>query len=311
MWLFVTEHFGTFQRNITLRPEEHDDALGKVERIGRCLHSAYYQDEFDVRNLLITGSYAKETAIRPTSDVDLMYFLPVDIFGRYSAYQTGGQSAFLQDVRAILLQTFPNTRIKADGPAIIVDYQSRTFEVVPAFILEGKIYIADTSNGGRWKQTNPIEEAQNLNQADIATHGHIKHLIKYAKVWKRIQDVPLRSIILEYAAYYFVQKWHCLESSLSSPTYWHDWLVKDFFEFLLRHDRLILSANEVILFGDGWQRKTQNALKEAQQACYYEHQDQSLMAEIYWKNIFGSQFPSLQQSPLQQVISRGLLAGTQ
>ena len=309
MWLYVTSHFGAFQRNIVLRSVEHDDALGKAERIGRCLHSAYYQGEFNVRNLLITGSYAKQTAIRPTSDVDLMYFLPVDMFGRFSAYQTGGQSAFLQDIRATLLQTFPNTRIKADGPAIIVDYQSRTFEVVPAFVLAGQIYIADTSNGGRWRLTNPIEEAQNLNQADVATNGHIKHLIKYAKVWKRMQDVPLRSIILEYAAYYFVQQWYCLEKSLAFPTYWHDWLVRDFFEFLLRHDRLTLSADEVIPFGDGWQRKAQSALKEAQQACYYEHQDQCLMAEIHWKNIFGSQFPSLPQPSSQSFVSKGLLTG--
>tara|TARA_R110001592_G_scaffold27763_8_gene102667 strand:- start:4934 stop:5866 length:933 start_codon:yes stop_codon:yes gene_type:complete len=309
MWNYVTAHFGAFQRNIVLRSEEHDDALGKAERVGRCLHSVYYGGEFDLRNILITGSYAKKTSIRPTSDIDLMYFLPVDLFERYSIYQAGGQSALLQDVRTTLLQTFPNTIIKADGPAIIVDYQSRTFEVVPAFVLGGQIYIADTSSGGRWKPTNPVEEAMNLQQADTATNGHIKHLIKYAKVWKRMQDVPLPSIILEYAAYYFVQQWHCLEESLNSPTYWHDWLVRDFFEFLLRYNQLTLTHGEVISFGDGWQRKAQAAYNEAVQACIYEHADQPLMAEIHWKNIFGSQFPSLQQSPLGQQASRGLLAG--
>ena len=70
-----------------------------------------------------------------------------------------------------------------------------------------------------------------------------------------------------------------------------------------------MKYNEVILLGDGWQRKAENAYKEAVKACEYERADQPLMAEIHWKNIFGSQFPSLQQSPLQQLASRGLLSG--
>ncbi len=309
MWLYVTAHFDAFQRNIALRPDEHADALGKAERVARSLHAGYYQGEFNLRNLLITGSYAKQTAIRPTSDVDLMYFLPVDMLIRYNSYESGGQSALLQDVRATLLQTFPTTEIKADGQAIVVNYQSRRFEVVPAFIWDGKIYIADTSDGGRWKPTYPVQEAQTLYQSDVASQGHIKNLIKYAKVWKRMHEVPLKSIILEYAALHFVQQWFCLDSSLNAPTYWHDWLVRDFFEFLLRHDHLRMPDGEVILFGDGWRRKTESALDEAIKACDYERADQALMAEIHWKNIFGSQFPSLQQSPLQQLASRSLLTG--
>ena len=313
MWSYVAAHFGNFQRNIAVRPEEHDDALGKAERVARCLHTAYYNEEFTLDYLLITGSYAKGTAVRPAFDIDLMYFLPLWVFQKYNAYEAGGQSALLQNVRENLLQTFPTTTIKGDGPAVVVDYQSRRFEVVPAFILQGQIYIADTSNGGSWKPTNPYGEAQKLQQVDMATAGHVKHLIKYAKVWKRMQDVPLRSVILEYVALHFVQQWPFLQSSIDVPHYgpafYHDWLVRDFFEFLLKFDRLTMEHNEVILFGDGWQRKAQNAHKEAVQACVYEQADQPIMAEIHWKNIFGLQFPSLQQPPLQQAISRGLLSG--
>ena len=63
MWAYVTSHFESFRCNIELRPEDHDDALGKAERVARCLHAAYYQGEFDLRNVMICGSYAKATAI--------------------------------------------------------------------------------------------------------------------------------------------------------------------------------------------------------------------------------------------------------
>ncbi|MDD3019646.1 MAG: hypothetical protein PHX61_01535 [Alphaproteobacteria bacterium] len=309
MWSYVTAHFGNFQRNIALRSEEHDDALAKAERVARCLHNVYYNEEFTLDKLLVIGSYVKETAIRPSFDVDLMYFLPEWVFRKYESYESGGQSALLQNVRENLLQTFPTTTIKADGQAVIVDYQSRRFEVVPAFIFQGQIYIADTSNGGRWKPTNPIKEARLLHQADVDSNGHARHLIKYLKVWKRAQDVPFKSIILEHAAINFVRQWYCLESSLSVPVYWHDWIVRDFFGFLLQYDHLTLPHNEVIYFGDGWKRKAEAAYKGAVQACIYEQSDLPLMAEKHWKNIFGSQFLSLQPPPSQQIVSRGLLTG--
>lgn len=309
MWLYVTQHFQGFQSNISLRPEEHEDALGKAHRVARCLHTYYQEeDEFNLDNFLLIGSYAKGTAIRPTSDVDLMYFLPHEVFKQYSQYQNNPQSALLQEVRTVLRQTFSTTEIKADGQAVIVDYQSRRFEVIPAFIFNGQIYIADTSNGGSWKPTSPIQEAERLNRADISAEGQIRNLIQYAKVWKRIHDVPLKAIILEYVALNFVNQWSYLEHLIqnNNPSFWHDWLVRDFFAFLLQYDCLNLDHDEVIPFGDGWQRKAQYALSEAKLACAYETQDQCFMAEIHWRNIFGSQFPTTQRSSFEKLLSLGL-----
>ena len=112
----------------------------------------------------------------------------------------------------------------------------------------------------------------------------------------------------------FVSRWRFLQDSLSysvgGPAWWHDWLVRDFFEFLLRYDHLNLSYGEVIHFGEGWRQKTINALNEADRACYYEKNDQWLMAESHWRNIFGGQFPTQGLPRLGQLSNRqSLLAG--
>lgn len=307
MWLHVREHFLGFQRNISLNTADHADALGKVTRIGRCLHAAYYPGEFVSGNLLLVGSYGKNTGIRPTSDVDLMYILPASEYFRYSAYATNGQSALLADLRMILKETFWSTDIRADGQVVVVDYESLKFEVVPAFNINGQIYIPDTNEGGRWKPADPIGEMVVLHQSDMQTQGHVRALVKYIKVWKRQHGILLKSIVLEEAARLFVHQWpalgHSFETPIYGPVWWHDWLVRDFFAFLLKYDRLTWKYGEIIPFGNGWRQKAEIAYREACLACYYEEHDQPLMAESHWQNIFGSQFPrttAITSSPVRR-----------
>lgn len=303
MWDFVSAHFKNFRLNIALRPDEHSDARGKAERVAQCLYTAYYQGQFNPAKFFVHGSYGKNTAIRPTSDVDVLFFLPISMLEQYSSHETNGQSNLLQDIRGTLLETFPRTSIKADGQAVVVDYETRTFEVTPAFIVNDGIYIADSTDGGRWKKTYAVDEVQRIIYADRNLQNHVSDLIKYAKVWKRSKQVALKSIVLERIAFNFILQWPHLQASLEShfiPHFYHDWLVRDFFEFLLRHNSVTLQHGEVIQLGDEWKTAAREALYEATKACEYERDNQAIMAEIHWKNIFGSQFPSLPLFPASQ-----------
>lgn len=312
MWSYTNAHFQNFKAAIALQPNHHEDAQGKAERIGRCLHRAYYPGEYDPYNLLLAGSYGKGTAIRPTSDVDLMYFLPYDEYVRFSAYQGNGQSALLAEVRMKLLETFRTTDIRADGQVVVVDYESYKFEVVPAFLIGNQTYIADTNDGGRWKAVYPFQEISNLDGLDRQTIGYVRSLVQYMKVWKRVQDVPLKSIILENAAMILLRDWYFLDGSINAASpmgnaFYHDFLVRDFFGLLLRNDRLMLPDGEVILFGDGWRRKTEYAFEQATIATEYEKQDQRFMAVSHWQNIFGAQFTGLPQVSRPVTASAGLM----
>lgn len=313
MWSYVTPHFRNFLNTMTIPEAVVADAYTKAQRIEARLNKVYYPEVADPQAMVLVGSHGKGTGIHPTSDVDVMYVLPGAMYQRFSDYQGNGQSALLQEFRVSLLETFPRTTIKADGQVVIVDFESLKFEIVPAFLAGNNFVIPDTNDGGRWKPVNTFAEMERLNNIDARTQGHVRALIKYAKVWKRAKGVPLKSIILENAAMQFVAQWQHLSDSLSysadgGAVWWHDWLVRDFFEFLLRYDRLTLAFGEVIPFGDGWKQKTTDAFEEAQKACYYEHNDQPFMAETHWKNIFGYQFPTL-RNPTGQVTRQTLLGG--
>lgn len=313
MWSYTNAHFQNFKAAIALQSSHHEDAQGKAERIGRCLHRAYYSGEYNPYNLLLAGSYGKGTAIRPTSDVDLMYFLPYDEYVRFSAYQGNGQSALLAEVRMKLRETFPTTDIRADGQVVVVDYESYKFEVVPAFLIGNQTYIADTNDGGRWKAAYPFQEISTLDELDRQTIGHVRSLVQYMKVWKRVKDVPLKSVILENAAIAMLRNWYFLNGSIETAArrgtaWYHDFLVRDFFWFLLQYNHLTMQDGEVILFGDGWRRKAEYAYEQAALAVEYEKQDQRLMAVSHWQNIFGAQFTGLPQTP-EPVTRQTILAG--
>ena len=62
---------------LELSPDDRLDAIGKANRVARKLFAAYYPDaDFDPRCYSIVGSYAKDTAAKPRTDVDMIFVLP-------------------------------------------------------------------------------------------------------------------------------------------------------------------------------------------------------------------------------------------
>ncbi len=316
MWSYVTGHFQTFLSNIELQPADHQDALGKAQRVGECLNRKYYQGGFIPENVVLVGSYGKKTAIRPTTDVDMLYFLPYEVFQRFNNYSVGGQSALLQEIKNSLMITFPTTEMRADGQVVQVKYGSYEFEVVPAFAWSDGIYICDTRNGGSWKKTDPYAEVAQIDRADEISRGSARPLIKYFKAWKRSKSVDIKSIAIEIAVCDFFFKYPNLDKYLNeigrntSAFWWHDWFVVDCFQHLLAHQQArIAGTGENIPIGGCWFSKAKTAHEIAKIASNHERNDLPIFAENQWRHVFGSRFP--QTMPLSLLSSYGRGFATQ
>jgi hypothetical protein len=122
--------------------------------------------------------------------------------------------------------------------------------------------------------------------------GKATDLVKMLKAWKRECNVEIRSICLEVAAAYFVERWFNRDKTI----YYYDWMVRDFFAFLLNYTIAGWAKppgiNEQIFFGDNWQAKCRTAYERAVTACDYEEADEAHLASVEWRKIFGSQFSS-------------------
>jgi hypothetical protein len=295
LWAHVIRHFEQFLGELELKDPERLDAEGKAERIAKSLFSKYYPDQvFTPLSYVKVGSYGKGTATRPRTDLDMLFVLPREVYERIETLTGNKQSQLLQEVRRTLLVAFPNTEIGADGQAVVAPFQTYNVDIVPAFRFitgpyEGQYLIADTTDGGRWRYSNPVAEYNWLQRTDAATAGKATHLIKMLKAWKRECNVEIKSISLEILANVFVMQWEHRHQTI----FYYDWMIRDFFVFMMNHvNGWVQPAGitEQILLGKCWESKCRTAYNRALKACDYEYADDGFAASSEWQKIFGSQF---------------------
>jgi Second Messenger Oligonucleotide or Dinucleotide Synthetase domain len=290
LWIHVIPHFSSFLRNLDLDAQDRSDAESKADRVARCLWNKYYLGDFESSSYVIVGSYGKKTAGNPPSDLDMLFLLPMRVYTRIEGLEGNKQSQLLQEVKRSLQLTFPKTDLRADGQVVKAPFQTYAVEVVPAFALQNGTYLtANTENNGSWRISNPSAEYNAILHADYASQGKGTHLLKMVKAWKAECSVEIKSISLEVLVCKFVSEWQFRHQTL----YYYDWLVRDFFEFLLRYKNgstRVPGTDEWIQLGDDWYTKCETAHKNAVRACEHEHLDFAPGATFEWQKIFGLQF---------------------
>jgi hypothetical protein len=300
-WIHVVSRFSKFLENINPTDDQLDDFKTKVAGIGASLDRNYWPNkgQNDVSTIL-TGSWDKRTNVRLSSDVDLIYLLPWSERDRFAARNGNVQSQILQEVKNVLLGTYPNTPIMGDGPVVVADFSTYKVEIIPSFRDgqapvniddEGfKVWVCHTKNDGRFAPAAPIAERGKILAQNLATKGNLVALIRMAKIWKWNCNVPIKSVALEQIAMGFLLQYSYATNSL----FWYDWMMRDFFNFMLAHQnswaRLPVS-NEVILCGSDWASRAETAYGNAQRACEHETANHNALAGEEWQKIFGTFIP--------------------
>jgi len=197
----------------------------------------------------------------------------------------------LQEVKEVLAATYSTTELRGDGQVVCVNFTSYNVEVVPAFLLtDGRYWICDTNEGGRYKVADPFAEATKIEAVDASCSGNLRPLICMLKAWQAECSVPLDSYILELLVAEFLA-----ESAWRNQTYfWCDWLLRDFFAFLCARASgftTLPGPFQLIYLGDDWESRAQTAYKRALDACEYERENYVHLAGQEWQKIFGAQIP--------------------
>lgn len=290
-WTYVTRRFKSIQARLALKPSENEDADTKMRGVIASVNRAY-RDESCVGYHLLVGSWGKDTAIRPPTDVDVFCFLPDEVFHRFNRRLGNVQSQLLQEVREVLAARYSQTQIRGDGQVVVVGFNSVVIEVVPAFHAQGGgALICDTNDGGRWKHVHPIDEINQLDSTDNAFNGNVRKISRIAKQWKRHCNVPMKSFHIEQLVKEALAKmdWG------SQHEFWFDWILRDL--FLHMYGRagggfyMPGETYEWIDFGDQWQSRALSAYDRACRACEYEYANLNLSAGAEWQKIFGPMIP--------------------
>lgn len=290
-WIGVRPRFTQFNRELALTPLQKADGLIKAGGVVGSLNRHYYGSDSRTDHSFFIGSWGKDTAGRPPRDVDLYFLLPVEVYHRFERSTWNRQSALLQEVKNVLSDTYPDTEMSADGQIVLVNFDSYNVEVVPAFLLlNGRYWICDTANGGRYKETNPWAEVNYIDATDKATNQNLRPLIRMSKAWQQCCAVPLKSFQLELIAAEFLAQspWRLYDF------FWFDWISRDFFLYLYWKANTwvaIPGTSATIYLGDEWRSRAESAYHRAVKACDHERDNEVLEAGVEWQKIFGQQIP--------------------
>ena len=222
MWVGVTSRFRTFHQSLRLTESQIAEGRNHHAGVRQSLNKHYYGSSSSLTNSFLIGSWGKYTRTRPPRDIDLYFVLPYDVYERYNSVRGNKQSVLLQDVRRVLQSTYPNTDLRGDGQVVVVDFNRMSVEVVPAFGLnDGKYYICDTHNGGRYKSADPKAELAHITAINESCSGNLRPLIMMMKAWQSYCNAPLKSFCVELVAAEFLQQcpWR------KRTYFWYDWIM--------------------------------------------------------------------------------------
>ena len=177
--------------------------------IAKKLNSHYYDlTNEKAEHIYVVGSVGRKTAIAKTSDLDVIFDLPISVYSKFNAYESNGQSALLQEVKKILKERYPKTDISGDGQVVSIEFSAFTIELVPAFKQSDDTFkYPDTHDGGSWKYTDPIAEQNECASCNTESRSHFYRFCRMMRKWKGNGGVVLGGLLIDTLVYnHFVDK---------------------------------------------------------------------------------------------------------
>jgi hypothetical protein len=223
----------------------------------------------------------------------VLFRLPNEVYQRFQQRTGNKQSQILQEVKGHLQKTFSLTKIRGDGPVVLVPFSAFNVEVIPAFrLVTDQYYVCMTDNGGHYKTADYDAEIKHVAASEALTKQNTRALIRMMKCWQGYCDIEIKSFWIELTAVSFLQQWEHADKSMT----YYDWMVRDYLKYLVRQKNTYIYAPgtyESMFLGERWGSKANSALARAEKACDYEAATppQSYNAGDEWQKIFGTDMP--------------------
>lgn len=217
----IADDFREFCKAIQLQDADMRTSAGEI---AKKLNKYYYDlDGEDKEHMIIVGSVGRKTAVKGSSDLDLLFYLPYDIYQKYNSYSNNGQSALLQDIKTVLQERYPNTDIRGDGQVVVIEFSKYTVELVPGFAQDNDSFkYPDTHNGGSWKITDPLREQIACLDADVQSDCKYFDFCHILREWKNKQGIEMGGLLIDTLVYNYFE----------SEEFFEEKTVDDYLEIL-------------------------------------------------------------------------------
>lgn len=193
-----------------LIPNKLETMKTTTGEIAKKLNSSYYGLKGEIsEHMYIVGSVGRGTSIKDSSDLDLLFDLPNDVYKKFDNYgeNSNGQSALLQEVKNVLLERYPKTKMSGDGQVVVIEFTNYTVELVPGFKQsEGSFKYPDTHDGGSWKITNPLPEIEESQTMSEDTGENFIKICNMIRAWKNNIGFKFGGLLIDTLVYKFLNE---------------------------------------------------------------------------------------------------------
>ena len=156
--------------------------VGKRQLIENRLRSVYGSK---IATIMYSGSYGKDTAVSLDYDLDLIVYFKHDSF--YSLYE------MYQSVYSTLITSHFGP-VRKQKVSIGIDLGSFHIDVVPARLLDD----SGTRDGNLYNTVDGSSIKTNIRtHIDYVTRAKCKPAIRIMKLWKKKNNLPIKSFALE------------------------------------------------------------------------------------------------------------------
>lgn len=284
----IEENFAKFASQLEISSIE----TKKVARLQNRIREHIESNPQVIETKLI-GSYDRLTKIRPLHDIDIFVIFHADTYvDKYGnpIHPKIGLIRVVRVVSRLKSKLFGLAGPKVQNRSVNITIQDIGFDLVPAYELPGGGYVILDQRLGEWILTDPIKYAailSKLNQSS-AYNRKLIPFIKMVKHWATQKAKFLSSYLIELLVLsaldhiwdyreactgFFSNAKHTILGPLSDPV-----TGKDINDLKVLHK--IVSSN-----------RFSESAEAAKKAINLEDEGRVLFSTLYWKRIFGKEFP--------------------
>ena len=256
------------------------------------LNAFFWTNNSETQNAIDYGSYVRGTAVFGTSDIDIAFRLPPEIFEKFDSMKIGRQRAFLELLRSTLVDLDPAAKINQfSGSVNLSTEDGQMVDVRPYFLISGKDVYPDIRAKEEWRPFAPDLAQRVIEAKNTETKDNLVFICRAARVWRTTMNAPISGMLIDTLAYEFIDR--SLYRMMGAI--YHDCLIRDFFRYLAAVDPdqdfwYAPGSDETVFRTGPFEVIADEAYALSEQAIDNSRLRQDRQAWTKWREIFGIWF---------------------
>jgi hypothetical protein len=162
------------QKNGAQRSHKHLRSLLDSGQIGSRIQGSY-----------LSGSYARDTAIRPLDDVDVIFEIDSSYWPTDFLQSLPTPDRVLQSFAAAIRRRYALSSVYNQRRSVRLNLNHLDIDVVPAIphASDPNLIMVPDRRSDEWIRSSPLRHSQIASQVNNKRNGRFKPLVKLAKFW--------------------------------------------------------------------------------------------------------------------------------